>query len=120
MTQKHWTEENDKALLFAITQDFMCELETVMERRGVGRKQLAKHVDTTQDKIAAALDRSRVTLTRMVRMAQALNQKLAVVPYERKGAPVYAGIFRECWELLGRPTDMFAMEEIREKLKVNK
>ena len=114
---RHWTAESTKDYLFAIAQDFVCEIEHVMDDRGLTQKYIAEKLDVTERYVSQVISNpDNLTLESMIEWVKALGMKVAVVPYDdndiqnAKG-PIYAGVFCDCWKALGSPATKWDFDE---------
>ena len=116
MIGTHWTDESALDFAFAIANDFLDEIDRIMELQGVSRREIADRIGVTEGRVSQIFHNpGRASLTVMVRMARALGWKVAIVAYddgdaEGRRGPVYAGIFQRCWEDAGKPETGWDLE----------
>ena len=113
----HWTAASKEDFKFAVAQDFVTELEQVMDRRGVSQRELASQLQITEGRVSQIINNpGNFTLGLMIRWAGVLGMKLSVVAYDdgdqdNSKGPIYSGVFRECWEALGKPSDRWELDD---------
>lgn len=113
---KHWTADSTEDFQFAVAQDFMSEIERVLEEKSMSRSDLAQLLRVTKERVSQFINNpGNLTLQSMVKWARSLGMKLAVVPYDdgdhwnAKG-PIFAGVFRSCWKTMGQPSNQWELD----------
>ncbi len=113
----HYTA-SDEAFISKITFDFVAQLEHRLETSGTNQSELARRLNRTNGAVSQVLNCSRTNLhlKTMVKYARALGMKVAVVAYDdrdpqNENGPVGSDIFRRSWEKIGRPRDVFSVNE---------
>lgn len=115
--QKHWTARSADSLAHAIAFDFIAQLEQYFERNETSQVDVARALGVSKSAVCKVLNNPQnLTLKTIAKYSHALGLKPAIVAYrdndenEDTGL-VPGGIFRQCWNTLGRPRDVWAMEE---------
>ncbi len=114
---RHWTEKSIKDFAYRIAFDFVSQLEKRMDARSTSQKELAKILGVSPGRVSQVLNNpGNLTLQGVVQYARALGMKASIVAYddldsENRRGPITAEIFEECWNVLGRPVDFFALRE---------
>jgi transcriptional regulator with XRE-family HTH domain len=116
----HWTERSLNDFLYRVGSDFVRQLDNAMQHDpDATRASLAKKLGLSKGRISQVLNNpGNLTLRKMIEFARAVGHKVAVVAYddgdhENRCGPINAEIFTGCWELAGKPTDFFALNERR-------
>jgi predicted XRE-type DNA-binding protein len=114
----HWTKKSDKAFIHRITFDFVAQLEKRIETLQLKQSDLAKTLGVTEGSVSQVLnsERDNLTLKTMVAYATALGMKVAIVAYDDQDpnneyGPVGSEIFATTWEKVGRPRDVWSLNE---------
>jgi transcriptional regulator with XRE-family HTH domain len=116
----HWTERSLNDFLYRVGSDFVRQLENAMQNDpDATRASLAKKLGVSKGRISQVLNNpGNLTLRKMIEYARAVGHKIAVVAYndgdtENQRGPINAEIFVGCWDLAGKPTDFFELNERR-------
>jgi transcriptional regulator with XRE-family HTH domain len=119
----HYTTDDD-AFLSKITFDFVAQLEHRLETSGVNQAELAQKLNVSESAVSQVLNCSRANLNlkTMMRYARALGMKVAIVAYDDSDpqndyGPVGSEIFRQSWERMDRPRDLFSLKATTLTLK---
>jgi hypothetical protein len=116
-TQQHWTGGDPLRLVRSISSDFMAQIEMKMEDLvGFTHSDLAKRLDVSLGRVSQMMNSpGNFTLKNGVAYARAVGMRMAVVAYPpnsvSNGSPISGDVFRACWEIAGRPTNMFEIQE---------
>lgn len=112
----HYTADDD-AFLSKITFDFVAQLEHRLETSGANQSELAQKLNVSESAVSQVLNCSRANLNlkTMMRYARALGMKVAIVAYDDSDpqnnyGPVGSEIFRQSWEKMERPRDLFSLK----------
>jgi Helix-turn-helix. len=111
MMKKHWTSVNVKDFAFAISMDFVGDLELVMDKNGISQKDLADRLGISEGRVSQVVNNpGNLTLKSAVEWARALGHNVALVVYDDgaqpgKTGPLVPEVFRSCWQALGKPTN---------------
>lgn len=115
---KHWTAKSINAFMCRIASDFVAQIENKLEELPGDHKELARRLDVSPGRVSQVLNEpGNLTLRNVVRYAQALGMKVAVVAYadgdqaNRQG-PVNSEIFHACWKHLGSPRNFFELSRV--------
>jgi predicted XRE-type DNA-binding protein len=114
---KHWTHESTEAFVFCVSSDFVAQLEKKIEEKELKRKELAEALQVSEGRVSQVLnDPGNLTIRKMVEYARALGMKVSVVAYEdgdpeNNRGPINAEVFSKCWQLIGKPNDLFAFDQ---------
>jgi len=115
---KHWTSESVEAFKYAVASDFIGQLQTRIDENEVRQKDIARALGISEARVSQLFNRpDNLTLRTLVKLVRVLGLKLSIVAYEdaREAGPVHPDIFRQCWEAMGAPKDMFELQERMEK-----
>jgi hypothetical protein len=108
----------------AISSDFIAQLETVMEQSpGCSHVELAKRLSVTLGRVSQMMNSpGNFTLKNGVLYAGAVGMGMAIVVYPTAcaSAPISGDVFRACWEIAGRPKNMFDIQESTVGFATNK
>lgn len=110
----HWTADSPLRMVRAISSDFIAQLETVMEDSGWGHAELAKRLDVTMGRVSQMMNSpGNFTLKNGILYGAAVGMNVAVIAYpmECTTTPISGDVFRACWEIAGRPKNMFDIQE---------
>jgi hypothetical protein len=110
----HWTADSPLRMVRAISSDFIAQLETVMEHSGWSHVELAKRLGVTMGRVSQMMNSpGNFTLKNSVLYGAAVRMNVAVVAYpmECTTTPIGGDVFRACWEIAGRPKNMFDIQE---------
>ena len=123
----HWTKKSDKAFIHRITFDFVAQLENRIEKMEWKQSELAKKLGVTEGSVSQVLnsERNNLTLKTMVAYATALGMKVAIVAYDdqdptNENGPVGSEIFATTWEKVGRPRDVWSLNECVKAVATNR
>ncbi len=114
---RHWTETSTDDFLYRIGADFAQQIEVVMQSPQTSQAALAKTLGVTEGRVSQVLNNpGNLTLRNVIEYARALKRKAAIVVYDdddplNQNGPINSAIFAKCWELTGRPSDFFELEE---------
>lgn len=117
----HWTKYSTEDFVFRIAVDFIFQLENKMAELPMSQDQLAKNMGVTKGRISQIFNNpGNLSLASIVKCANALKMKVAIVAYEdsdpeNKKGPINSEIFKLCWEASGRPRDNWALQEVAQK-----
>jgi transcriptional regulator with XRE-family HTH domain len=115
---KHWTERSITDYLFRIATDFIAQLESKMESLPISQDKLAKRLGITKGAVSQWINHpGNVTLRKMIEYARALGMKVSTIAYEdgdleNEKGPINSEVFKICWEQLGKPRDLWDIQEI--------
>lgn len=114
----HYTNANEDAFVNRITFDFIAQVANRLETSQTKQNELAEKLNVSEGAVSQVLSLGRMNLTlkTMVRYARALGMKLAVVAYDdddpqNENGPVGSEIFSLSWERIGKPRDLWAVNE---------
>ena len=114
----HYTAHNQQVFIERITSDFIGQVAQRLEGSKMSQAELASKLGVTESEVSQVLNLNRVNLTfkTMVRYAHAAGMKVAVVAYDdgdanNQNGPVGSEIFSLSWEKLGRPRDIWSVNE---------
>lgn len=113
---RHWTAENAASFRFAVADNFITQVQMRLEDLDLRQSELADRMGIQESRVSQVLNNpGNLTLATMVRMARALEMKLALVAYDDGDAqdakgPIHPEVFRLCWEALGKPADRWEYE----------
>ena len=114
----HYTSTDQDALVERITSDFIGQIAQRLETSHMSQIELAEKLGVTESDVSQVLNLNRINLTfkTMVRYAFAAGMKAAVVAYDdgdptNQNGPVGSEIFNLSWERLGKPRDIWAVNE---------
>jgi hypothetical protein len=115
--QPHWTVGDPLRLVRSISSDFMAQIETRMEDiDGFTHTDLAKRLHVSLGRVSQMMNSpGNFTLKNGIMYAGAVGMSMTLVAYPAdavgNGGPVSGDVFRACWEIAGRPTNMFEVKE---------
>lgn len=114
----HYTSANDEAFISRITFDFVAQLEHRLETSGSSQSELAQKLDVSESAVSQVLNcnRPNLNLRTMVKYAHALGMKVAIVAYDdcdprNENGPIGSEIFTQSWEKIGKPRDVWSVNE---------
>lgn len=114
----HYTSENDKSFANRITFDFVAQLEERLATTKMTQAELAKKLKVGESNVSQVLNlyRTNFNLETFVKYARAVGMKVALVAYDdqdptNQNGPVGPEIFAMSWEKLGRPRDVWSVNE---------
>jgi hypothetical protein len=114
-TSRHWTADSPVRMVRSISSDFIAQLETTMEQSpGCSHVELAKRLGVTLGRVSQMMNSpGNFTLKNGILYAGAVGMNVAIVTYPANctSAPISGDIFRTCWEVAGRPKNMFDIQE---------
>lgn len=123
----HWTDESEEALINSITFDFIAQLERQIEDKDVKQSDLAQKLGVTEGAVSQVLNLNRMNLQlgTMARYARALGMKIAVVAYddgdpENRYGPVGSELFSDAWRKLGKPRNVWELNQQRQQSYTDK
>jgi len=113
----HWTNNSSKDFAFAVAMDFIEDIESFMEENKISKRELSQRLGVSEGLVRQVInDPGNLTLLSMVEWARALNLKVAFVAYNDEDSsnadgPIFAYVFRKCWEALGKPADYVSYKQ---------
>ena len=114
--QGHWTAKSTEAFIHTITFDFVTQLAKKLDILPINQADLAQILNVSEGAVSQVLNAPRnPTLKTIVKYAQALGLKVALVAYDdgdhnNERGPINSEIFNICWERANRPADFFALK----------
>jgi hypothetical protein len=114
---KHWTEQDIESFRYRLGSDFVEDLEARMKALGLNHASLAKKKGVTQARVSQVFNNpGNLTLESMIEWSRAAGLKISVVVYDDGDAknelgPIPAEVFQQCWELCGKPSTQWQLEE---------
>jgi predicted transcriptional regulator len=112
---KHWTESSVDDFLYRLGSDFVRQMEQAMAAKKTNQAGLAKILGVSEGRVSQMLNNpGNLTLRKMIEYSRALHRKVSVVAYddndpENLRGPINAEIFASCWEMAGKPADVFEL-----------
>jgi transcriptional regulator with XRE-family HTH domain len=114
----HYTSTSQDALVERVTSDFIGQIAQQLEKAGISQSELAEKLGVSDPEVSQVLNLNRINLTLklMTRYAFASGLKVAVVAYDdgdptNQNGPIGSEIFSLSWEKLGKPRDVWAVNE---------
>ena len=109
----HWCWEDGGSLYTSLVLDSYDQAHILAgEPNG---KEFAARLGLTPGRISQ-MQNEGVGLRALCDVAHKLEADVAVVVHERvNGGPISGEIMRRCWEMLGKPRDMWAIRELEER-----
>lgn len=111
----HWTAGKQVRLVLWIASDFIAQLETQIEQMpGFTHGDLAKRLNVSLGRVSQMMNSpGNFTLKNGCSYAGAVGLNVAMVTYpaDCRNAPISGDVFRACWEVAGRPTNMFDVRD---------
>jgi len=110
---KHWTQRSTADFVHNISSDFVGQLETRMEEKGISRGDLARRLNKTNGRVSQVLNNpGNIGLRVSVDYARALGMKVSLVAYDdgdskNEAGPINPDVFVKCWERCNQPKDLF-------------
>lgn len=114
---KHWTEQDIESLRHRLGSDFIEDLEAGMKALHLNHASLAKRKGVSQARVSQVFNNpGNLTLESMIEWSRAADMKIGVVVYDdgdtgNELGPIPAEVFRRCWELCGKPSTQWQLEE---------
>ncbi len=108
-------DKDTAELKWEIAIDYLTDLESAMDAKGISRDDLAKILNVPERLINEQFGNpSNPCIYSMIRMARAIGLKISIVTYddgdaENEKGPIIANIFKECWEKAGKPKNGWDM-----------
>lgn len=115
---KHWTEEDIESFRYRLGSDFVEDLESKMKALGLNHVSLAKKKGVSQARVSQVFNNpGNLTLESMIEWSRAAGLKISVVVYDDGDAknelgPIPAEVFQKCWELCGKPSTQWQLDEV--------
>jgi len=115
---KHWTEQDIESFRYRLGSDFIEDLEANMKALGLNHASLAQRKGVSQARVSQVFnDPGNLTLESMIEWTRAAGLKVSVVVYDDEDAknelgPIPAEVFQRCWELCGKPSTQWQLEEV--------
>lgn len=122
MPSPHWTEESTDAYKYALTFDFIDQVEAQIELKGITFEQLAVTVNYSPESLKKLFENPwDMTIEFMIKLCKAVGMKLSLLAYddndpENYGGPINSQIILNCWEDRGKPKNMFDLGEVDENI----
>jgi len=119
--EKHWTSDSVESYLFSLGFNFCEDILTRLHERKKSQKWLAHKLGVSEGRVSQILNNpGNMTLSSMIRWAKAVGMKVTVFAYDdgdskNKKGPIISCVFHKCWEVTGKPEDMFRFEEGKRK-----
>ena len=110
----HWTNRSTADFVYRIGFDFVAQLENYLEADGTSRDEFATALGVSKGRVSQILnDPGNLRLKTIVECVRAIGRKVAIVAYDdgdknNDSGPVNSGIFSQCWNDCGRPTEFKA------------
>src|ERR1700674_117914 len=117
VTTQHWTQSLGD-FSYWVSSDFTAQIETKLEEKGISKSTFAKWLNVSPSRVSQVLnDPGNLTLGNVVKYPRVLGMKVALVVYEDDDpgngqGPINADVFTGCWERMGRPREMFDLENM--------
>lgn len=114
---RHWTARSGRDFQYSVLSDFLGQLEDEVARRGWNDAELARRWRRTPGRVSQVLNNpGNLTLRSMIELSRVLGMKLAIVAYDdadskNERGPIPADVFVRAWEMAGKPTHMWQLEE---------
>jgi hypothetical protein len=114
---RHWTADSPRNFTHRIASDFLAQVEIKLEKEDINRNELANRLHRTPGRVSQLFSADSMSLGTAVRLARAVDMKVALVAYEDAnpqsgGGPVNSEIFHECWKQLGSPGNFFELNSV--------
>jgi hypothetical protein len=113
----HWTAGNPLRMVRWVASDFIAQLESRIEEiPGFSNGELAKRLGVSLGRVSQVMNSpGNFTIKNALVYANAVERKVAVVVYsadaDSNDAPISGDVFRACWEIAGRPKNMFDIQD---------
>lgn len=113
----HWTQKSTKDFVYAISSNYVAQLETRMEEKGISKSALAGKLGKTSGRVSQVFNNpGNLGLRVIVEFARSLGMKVGIVAYDDNdpsniNGPINPEVFVESWNSLNRPRDLFELEE---------
>ena len=113
---RHWTANSTLDFVHRITSDFVAQLETRIEERGIEKKEIASELNVSPGRVSQVFNNpGNMTIARTVEYAGTLGMKVALIAYddgdpENNLGPISAEVFSKCWQRIGEPRDLFCLD----------
>ncbi|MFZ3342958.1 MAG: hypothetical protein WA213_18900 [Terriglobales bacterium] len=114
---QHWSAGNPVRMVRAISFDFIAQLETRIEEiPGFNNKELAKRLGVSLGRVSQVMNSpGNFTIRNAALYANAVDRNVTIVmyPLDPNGdqAPISGDVFRACWDIAGRPKNMFEIHD---------
>ncbi|MDP8256059.1 MAG: helix-turn-helix transcriptional regulator [Candidatus Alcyoniella australis] len=116
-TKRHWTNDSEEAFRFAVTFDFIGQIQRQLKRKKMSQKQLAETLGVSPGRVSQIFnDPDNLEISSLIRLARALSLKVSLVAYDdgdssNAQGPILADIFLSCWEFMGKPKNLWEIKE---------
>jgi transcriptional regulator with XRE-family HTH domain len=110
----HWTQRSADDLRHKLAADFVLFIERSMGE-DCSQSDLAKRLNVTEGRVSQVLNNPEsLSLKNVVLYARAVGACVSLVAYkDNDDSPISGDIFAKCWERLGKPRDLFDIQESR-------
>lgn len=115
LQKKHWTGESVADFQFRVGSDFVMQIEAKLDATGLTQAKFADRLSISKSRVSQIInDPGNLTLGSMIKWGQALGLKISIVAYDDDDAanekgPIHAEIFQKCWNICGKPHDLWDM-----------
>lgn len=114
-TNVHWTGQSDEAFQYAVSSQFVDQVEVRLEELKMNYAELAKVLDITKSAVSQFMrDPQNLRLSTMTKMARVLGMKFTIVAYndaDASSGPVEPTFVRKCWEHFGSPQNGWDLDK---------
>ena len=120
---RHWTKDSPKSLQTSLALDFVDQLTLPFEETGWNQSQLAEKLGLSKGRVSQMFNNpGNLTLKKMAEWTQPLDLNVSIVVYPEDEAlaargPISGEVFRICWERLGKPADMWDLEDRQDEIE---
>ena len=126
----HWTQQSTADFVYSISSTFVAQIETKMEEEQISRSAIANRLKKSSGRVSQILNNpGNLSLGVMVETAGSLGMKVGVIAYDdhdpaNENGPIDPDVFVKCWENMGRPANLFEVEDASDcdiwSMKLNK
>ena len=113
--EKHWTAQSMQALLHYIAFNFLDQIDDELEAGNKSRSDLARAMGISKSRVSQIFKNpGNLQIKTMAKLAQAVGLDITALAYHNDSGhdtPINSRIFLECWKRMGKPRDMFDLEE---------
>jgi transcriptional regulator with XRE-family HTH domain len=116
-TVAHWTQNSPTDFVYSISSNFIAQIESKIEAEDISQNDIASKMGKTSGRVSQVLNNpGNLSIRVMVELARAMGMKVSIVAYDdhdptNENGPIDPDVFVKCWEKVGRPANLFKVED---------